>query len=228
MKMGFFERILYLIKGAESTVVELIAVLGPWLAPAVPAYLTYYHSNTLLQLPQMLSLVAGAVVEVIGLASGHTLAQLWSHNKKYRANKDKVPLLPVWGVFSFYVLNVLIINLVLQWDTTTWQEKMAFAGLTLLTVPAIVIIAVRSQHTAILFEKVSKEANKKNKKQDDLSITGVPFTLDALETYYKENGISPFDVGRDGTYSPKGVAEATGWNASSVRAGTHKLRNNGR
>lgn len=234
MKRGFFGTITYIIKGAESNVVELITVIGPWLAPLVPAYLTYYHSLSVLGLPETLAIILGVVVEVIGLSSGHTLAQLWSHNRRTRAQKERIPLLPVFGVFGFYVGTVLAINLGLIWYNTVLQEKFVYVAITLLTVPAITIIALRAQHHNILLEQEKKAGAKRERKskveKDDIAVDGTPFTIDALEAYLNQHNIHPDEVGRGGNYSPKDIATATGWQSTSIRSGIFRLKNgvNGR
>lgn len=232
-QVGFFERITYIIKGTESSIVELLVTIGPWLAPLTPASMTYAHVVGTLGFAQVWGWTTAISVEILGLASGHTWAKFHIHNKRYRAKADKLPVWPIVFTFGFYLAVVITINMAMDWASTTWATRIAKLGLIMLSVPAIVIVSIRAQHAKVLMEKepLFVSENEPEVRQLELvqlpSHNGHPNTMELLKDYLESHDLSPHEVGQDGFISPSEIAELLGANPTTIRTGLYRLRNNG-
>jgi hypothetical protein len=230
-KMGPFERLIYGWKGLEALIVEALATVGPWLAPLTPAYLTFKHTMLILQFPPFFAWATAIAVEITGLASGHTMAKFYMHNKGERAKKNKLPILPIAIVFVFYLLTLGILNLSPDWYETSIQHKVFRTALILLSVPAITIVSVRAQHAKVLMDKegswVSQDlpqpAPAPAPVQRD---NGQPNSQEVQTTVAKwleKEGATPVDVGRGGI-SPKYISDTLNLNYDSVRSAIFRLQ----
>lgn len=232
-RAGVFEQITYIIKGAEASFVELLVTVGPWLAPLTPASMTYFHVVDTLGFAAVWGWTTAISVEILGLASGHTLAKFHLHNKKYRAKSDKVPVWPIVVTFGFYLAVVITINMAMDWGNSTWAERIAKLGLILLSVPAIIIVSIRAQHAKVLMEKdpfyraEEPEQPKQEKVVANTNGNGRHNTMDSLRVWLDQNDLTAHDIGVDGAYTPGQVAEAISADPVTVRTGLHRLRKGG-
>lgn len=148
---NIFDRINSYIESAEGSIITFITTIVPWLAPALPAYLTYRHLNLDIQIPWLVAGAMAASVEMLGLAAIATAFSAMRNNKVQRANKNKVSLSFPIGAYVFYILVVLVVNVVLEWPMSPEQKQYAhiaaIALLTLISAPAFVIaISRQEQH----------------------------------------------------------------------------------
>lgn len=144
----------------EAIVIEWVAGWIPWLAPVIPAYIAYQNIRYVLGFPHELSLIGAAVVEGLGLAAVHTVIQFWDYNQTKRKTDSSAPVYIVVVVGAFYLAIVLTVNIIL--DNASVDQLVAKALLSLISVPAVVTLAVRSQHKQRILEI---EAEKKDKKR---------------------------------------------------------------
>lgn len=149
-----------LMRSIESVLIDLIAATAPWLAPVIPAYMVHQSLMNVLAMPPWVAWIGAAVVEFLGLSAVSTTMTLWDYNDKRKAaqlnqttkGKRRKPrpvkgLAPVWvagGAGGFYLISVLVVNVILD-DAGTW-ERIAKALLSSLSVIAALILAVRAQH----------------------------------------------------------------------------------
>lgn len=157
-----------LIKAGEETAITFISTVIPWLAPVVPAYITYNHSISDLGFWWPVALCVGISVEGLGLTSMYRTFQFLEHNRKYKDAKHKSP----WGVpaatYVIYLAIVLTVNVVLDWQKgVNGYHVAAIALLTLLSLPAGVLIAVMavheervSEHQRVLAEQREQRRNR--------------------------------------------------------------------
>jgi hypothetical protein len=156
--MNFFERVNSLIRESEASIVNLLSSLAPWLAPLAPAYMTFSHLiRAEMGFPAYIAWAVAAVVEVLGLSAVSTILAFWSHNRRYKQDYKKAPVWMAVMAFSVYLGIVLTINVVIDASgirgsgmNAEWVNVFAKALLTLLSVPAAVILAVRTQHKEML------------------------------------------------------------------------------
>lgn len=161
MPENIFERINNWIEAVESSFITLITTLIPWLAPALPAYLTYYHLSEMVHVPPAVSIMMALSVEFLGLSAVSSAFQAMRHNKRNKAKYKKVSVgFPV-GAYIFYLVVILTVNVALELPLSEeWHGYMqigAIALLTLISAPAFIIVISRQQR---------HEVNKPTAKRD--------------------------------------------------------------
>lgn len=173
--MNGFDRLNDWIRNTESSIVNFLSVFAPWLAPLVPAYMTYQHSVDVLEFPQYIALPAAILVEILGFSAVSTFLAFWFHNRKNRADVKRAPIEVVVFAFMFYLALIIFSNVLLDtFPSERWAEITVRALFTLQTIPAALIVAVRTQHRDLLSEikterlerqqKVSESSRKDEKK----------------------------------------------------------------
>lgn len=164
--MNFFDRANRWINNAENSAVNFFSAVAPWLAPLVPMQITVSHMTDYLEFPRWVAWTTGLVVEILGLAAVSTIMRLWRHNQVMRANKDKQPLWIPIAVYVFY-LTVILVVIALPELAKTRQDWIAVTVkimLSMLSVPAVITLAIRAQNTEIVQERQTKRSGKKNLK----------------------------------------------------------------
>ena len=147
--MNFFEKANQWIENTESSIVNFVSAFAPWLAPIIPAFLTFKHTQTILGFPKPIAFIGALVIEFLGLATISTSTVFWKHNQRYSSKENQAPLWIALGTFVFYLIVILTVNVVLSWQVYNVEELVAITLLTSLSVPAAVTIAVRSQYAEI-------------------------------------------------------------------------------
>lgn len=150
-----FETLDAIVDIFEHTVVNTVSALSPWLAPLAPAILVYFGLTQILNFPIYVAIPIAAVIEFIGLSSVSTGMKFWAHNKRYTAHQYKVPLWIPISTFVFYLSAVLTLNVILD-VSGDWRSLAAKIVLSLLSVPAVFVLASRSMLKDIKGEISSK------------------------------------------------------------------------
>jgi hypothetical protein len=146
-KENIFDRATRTINQFEDSVVNLISVIIPWLVPLIPAYILYDHLRTELEWGREISLIAGAVVEGLGLATVNTYFRFERHNRKYKDEKNKMPLWVVIVAYLWYLVIVLFVNVVFDFMAgVSWTRIVAILAFSTLSLPASALISVRALH----------------------------------------------------------------------------------
>jgi hypothetical protein len=174
----FFVALKALIAYLESSAIDLVSATTPWLAPVIPASQTYLHAINSLKYSEPIAFVAALAVEFLGLAAVSTAVEFWNYNDalsarkaarvqllkgedKKRAKERRVvgaPFKLAAGSGLFYIAVILTVNVLLDWGKP-FPQVAANVLLSLLAVPAAVIIAIRSQHRRKLTETRRKPAS---------------------------------------------------------------------
>jgi hypothetical protein len=229
----FFVFLKALVSDLESSAIDLVSATTPWLAPVIPASQTYLHAINSLRYSESIAFVAALAVEFLGLAAVSTAVEFWNYNDTLKARKEaRVHLLKgedkkrarerrvVGAPFQlaaasgvFYIAIILTVNILLDWGKP-FPQVAANVLLSLLAVPAAVIIAIRSQHRRKLTEtrrarsgatQVEQGAKKtrtvandnyddaNRSRQDESSIAAIAtgartVTRDEFVTVFKSNG----------------------------------------
>jgi len=155
LNKNVFEILNDIIRDAETSLVNLLSAIGPWLAPLAPAAMSYTHMISSLNFPIWIALSVAVVVETLGLSSISTIIAFWSYNRRRIAEYKKAPVALAISAGIFYLVTVLSINVAM--DATrlfslnpAWAEIFSRALLTMLTIPAALILAIRTQHKELL------------------------------------------------------------------------------
>jgi hypothetical protein len=169
MKNTFFDRLNEAIRNTESSVVNVISAIAPWLAPLAPAYMTYQHAVGTLGFPVWVAFPVAVVVEILGFSAVSTFLAFWFHNRRSAASK-KAPINVVVFAFLFYLSLIIFANVLLDtFENDKWAVVAVRALFTLQTIPAALIVAVRTQHRDLLAEIEKERANKKTNKGESFA-----------------------------------------------------------
>ncbi|CAG0934324.1 hypothetical protein TFLX_03427 [Thermoflexales bacterium] len=173
------------ISRIETVAIDTVAAISPWLAPVIPAYLTNTHMAGALGYPTWVAFIGALVVECLGLAAIYTATQFWDYNDAKATEKEnrlvgmsqKARMLArkkrqrnapfKWAALAmgFYIVVILTVNAALEMEVTqTGFTVKVFSNalLSLLSVIAGLIIALRSQHRRRLekFARVREAAGR--------------------------------------------------------------------
>jgi hypothetical protein len=175
------------VKKIEAVFIDTIAAVTPWLAPLIPAYLVYHNMTTRLGYPPIFGLIGAAAVEFLGLSAVHTAVTFWTWNDDH--TKERAPFWFAFGAGLFYVAIVLTVNAALDiWQDSADVKIFAHALLSLLSVDAAIIIAVRAQHARRLADKQSERDERKAQRVAAKSQNATP---DATQKQQGDTGATP-------------------------------------
>ena len=164
MNSEFFEKLNDWIRNTESSIVNFLSAFAPWLAPIIPAYMTFSHAVGVLGFPLYIAIPAALVVEILGFSAVSTFLAFWFYNRRKVAGAKRAPLEIVVLAFAFYLALIIVSNVLLDASAGTYWEAWAIVGVralyTLQTIPAALIVAVRTQHRELLLELSREKAEK--------------------------------------------------------------------
>lgn len=178
MSQNIFDRLDEWINSTEGSLVNALTAFAPWIAPAAPAYMTYQHMVNFLDFPAWLAGGLALLVEILGFGTVSTGLDFWFYNRRERAGSKKAPLGIIIGTFVFYLVLILVSNVVIDianaYLNENWQKAAIItvrALLTLQTIPGALIVAARTGHRDLLREikkeKEQKVSGKKEKVSED-------------------------------------------------------------
>ena len=175
--MNFFDKLNATIRNTETSIVNLISTFAPWLAPLAPAFMTYQHAinKETLNFPVLIAFPVALVVEILGFSAVSTFMSFWFYNKRNKAETKKAPLTLIIVAFAFYLALILVSNVLLDaYGNALWTLITVRALYTLQTIPAALIVAVRTQHRDMISE-ITKEQHERNlNKQNQTLHSPVP------------------------------------------------------
>lgn len=162
--MNRFDSLNDWIRNTENSIVNFLSAFAPWLAPLTPSYMTFQHAIGVLGFPFLVALAAALVVEILGFTAVSTYLSFWFHNRKNTAESKRAPTGVVIIAFSFYLALIVFSNVLLDtFPGETWAEISVRALFTLQTIPAAMLVAVRTQHRELL-SAIAKERSEKKEK----------------------------------------------------------------
>jgi polyferredoxin len=162
--MNFFEKLNDGIRNIEASFVNFISAVAPWLAPLVPAYMTYWHAVDTLDFPEWVAFPAALVVEILGFSAVSTFMTFWFFNRRNKANAKKAPLPLVVFAFFFYLALIVTSNILLDASGgAEWAVIAVRALFTLQTIPAALIVVARAGHRSLLSDMAKEKAESDRK-----------------------------------------------------------------
>jgi len=178
MENTILDKVENLVDGVEGAAVDLVARLSPWLAPLPTAYLTATATVKHLDWPTVVGVVAGVVVEALGLASVATALMLREYNanrhrvpddwqpvdargrrKRYRGKVDPpAPFKLAVALAGVYFVSVTGLTVVLD----TLPNLAAFAPIIfpILSLAGVTVLALRADHKRRLAAIAERDASK--------------------------------------------------------------------
>lgn len=175
--MNKFDKLNDWIRNTESSIVNFLSVFAPWLAPLTPAYMTYQHAIGVLEFPNYVAIPASILVEILGFSAVSTFLSFWFYNRRNQAVSKRAPIEVVIFAFAFYLTLIIFSNVLLDtFPSERWAEITVRALFTLQTIPAALIVAVRTQHKDLLseirkerLEKLSESRGKSSESEQKVS-----------------------------------------------------------
>ena len=157
-----FQAISDVIAGAERSFLDLLSAFVPYFVPVIPAFLTFTHTKNEMGFPDWVAWTAAFVVEVLGMASVSTAIRFWRNNQVYKSDKEKAPFWVAVGVYVFYIVIVLSVNVLLEIVSGVRSGAVIWAiGLfSLLSFPSGVLISIRSLYTEMLEDRDERKAER--------------------------------------------------------------------
>ncbi|NIQ88772.1 MAG: hypothetical protein GWN93_06685 [Deltaproteobacteria bacterium] len=142
--------------------VKLIAKLSPWLAPIPSAYFVARSSMAHLNVPLVLAIIIGVVLELLGIATVHTALSLYRWNIKPAVDKEKggwerAPLKLSIATCAVYFVAVLFLSVVLE--TVPQLAPIAPTIFPVVAVVGAVTLAIVYQHDERVARYGRKDAN---------------------------------------------------------------------
>jgi hypothetical protein len=98
----------------KKTFVSIVANLSPYLAPVPSAYLVARSSIQHLELPLIIGIITGVVIESLGLSSVHTWLLLTNWNSHSRKSDPKAPALYAFILVLLYLVVTIGLTIVLE------------------------------------------------------------------------------------------------------------------
>ena len=144
------ESLLKLNRATENLLIDIVASYSPWIAPLVPAYMTYQNMTGYLDFPAWAGFAGAVCVETLGLSSIQTAVSFWQWNDSKGKTEAKAPVILAILTGGFYLATVLTVNAML--DNAPGIYRLAKALLSSLSVCAGVILALRAGHARRITE----------------------------------------------------------------------------
>lgn len=175
MQTNFFDTFNDWLRNTETSIVNTISAISPWLAPLAPAYMTFQHAMYTLAFPFAVALPTALVVEILGFSTVSTSLAFWFYNRRNTAGAKRAPVEIAIGAFVFYLALIVVSNVLLDaFENARWAVITVRALFTLQSIPAALIVAVRTQHRDLLAQierdrnnRRTGAANKKDEEERD-------------------------------------------------------------
>lgn len=168
--MNFFDNVNDFIRNTEGSFTNLISSIAPWGAPLPAAVMSYMHMKGVLGFENWVAVIVACTIEILGFSTISTWLSFWMWNKRYKSDNStkRAPMGFVLFAFGFYLTIVISMNVLLdaaQYFPAILNEFVIIiivrGTLTLLTIPAGLIIATRVQHNDLL-DEMRKAKSEKN------------------------------------------------------------------
>jgi hypothetical protein len=146
----------------EAMATDALAAVGPWLAPVPSAALVARASVEHLHWSTSPRLVAGAIIEVLGLTATSTALALWDYNESKRKTDPAVPFPLAVVLVGFYYASTVGLTVLL--DIAPNLARFAPVIFPTLALVGTINLALRAQHKrrvgAIAQEKAEKKTHR--------------------------------------------------------------------
>ena len=171
MVENFFDKLNNWINDTEGSLVNFLTAFSPWLAPLIPATMTYNHVIEFLKFQPWIAFVSAIIVEILGFGTVSTGLDFWFYNRRNKAQSKQAPLALIVFSFAFYLGLIVTSNVVIDWAKEfgtpvqqSWSIILVRFLLTLQTIPAALIVATRTGHRDLLREIKQERLEKQQMK----------------------------------------------------------------
>jgi|MudIll2142460700_1097286.scaffolds.fasta_scaffold00120_22 ABC-type multidrug transport system fused ATPase/permease subunit len=147
----------------EARITDVIAGLVPWLAPIPSAVLVANATMKHLAWSLPVAIVAGLIIEGLGLTSTSTALTLWDWNARRPQGEPRAPFWLAALMVAVYLVSTIGLTVVLDMDVAL--VHIAPAVFPVLALVGTINIALRSQHKHRL-ERIESEAERKRGQEE--------------------------------------------------------------
>ena len=152
----------------SSVVGNFASNIVPLLAGILPAYLTWSHIVNVLGFPNWVGLSGAGVIEFIGLGAGNELMKVWNHNRQYKDEKNKMPLLAPALTAGWYISIMVAFNVILEAQPNSMFWKIVSIALfATLAVPAYALVAGKTLRMEWKNERSLKAEERRSERTDN-------------------------------------------------------------
>lgn len=221
--MNFFDQLNDGIRNTEGSISNLLSSIAPYGAPIPAAVMSFMHMQGVLGFQPWVAFVVAITIEILGFSTISTWMSFWSWNRRFKSESSikRAPMGFVIGAFVFYLIIVISMNVALdaaQYFPEVLNEHVVViivrGSLTLLTIPAGLIVATRVQHHELLDEIKKSKDDKRSVPVPSSTGTGIPrnsankkAVYDFLNNLYTtQNRVASFTEVRDTLHIPQGSA----------------------
>jgi hypothetical protein len=217
----------------ERVVIDNVSAFTPWLAPLIPASMAYRNMITQLNFSPAISLLGAVAVEFLGLSAVATALEFWKFNEDKRKSDNSAPFIVALLTGVFYVVIILTVNATLELNQSLEVKVAAKAMLSLLSVVAAVIIALRSQHRRrlndIADEKVQRKAERQQARSQENPGVSTESPIKTYADYARfnesRNGDGPITA--EMLISTHGIPRSTAFRWQATYRKAHEVKLNG-
>jgi hypothetical protein len=147
----------------EALATDALAALGSWLAPIPSAALVARASVEHLRWSSGMGLVAGAIIEVLGLTATSTALTLWDYNESKRKIDPSAPFVLAVMLVGFYYVSTVGLTVLL--DIVPDLARFAPVIFPTLALVGTVNLALRAQHKRRVATIATQKAERRAKRQ---------------------------------------------------------------
>lgn len=161
--MNIFDKIVAWLDSGEHSFVTFLSKIVPLVVPIIPAYVGYSHVVKELQFHPFFGWAYGFVIEGLGYSAIFKAVQFWENNKRYTSKENKAPLAVAVVIYIVYLLVTLAVNVLLDFQSgIVWWKVMAVGGISLLSVPAGLLMSISAVQTE---RKLQKELERQERRE---------------------------------------------------------------
>lgn len=173
-KESKIDRIIHKLEEIEQLPLALVTMAGPWLTPLIPAWFVAVAIQRYLNAPVSVAIIAGLVLEVVGIAglANATRAYMW--NKTKRKTDEPAPVILSVVAVSIYFVTALLLTVILEF----WGGLAAIApGMFIILSVSSGLILVLSSMQRLREKRVrlEKQQRKQRRKQPKTTVDSKPY-----------------------------------------------------
>jgi hypothetical protein len=112
--MNKVDRIIKFLEDWERLPLAIVTMMGPWLTPLVPAYFVAVAINRHLQAPMWVSVIAGMILELVGIAGIAVTTRSYVWNRIRRKTDEPAQFILSLFAVSIYFVTALGLTVLLE------------------------------------------------------------------------------------------------------------------
>jgi hypothetical protein len=188
-QMDILESLGDILRRLESGGVDFVARIAPWASPLPTAFLTARATVRHLGWPNEIGVIAGVIVECLGLAATSTALTLRAYNQSKRRSDPKAPFALAATLVAVYFGSVTLLTVLL--DTLPVLSVYAPLAFPVLSLAGVATLALRGDHwrrlTAIEKDKAERRERRRTRRVKSQMSNDTKFDtrLDALRAARK-------------------------------------------